>query len=171
ARLSGFAIKAVARLPLAPGPGLRFLAAAILALLCARVAQRPGARLPLLVRQGRQDEAGLGRRGRGGLRRRSRGGPCRAGRRASENWLGRTWRDLSRGGGRRRLPRARACRRLSQRQDSPLHLLDDNRLAAPVRKALPNCALLNGTLEMQSRLRRRGADGLVGIARFTHANS
>ena len=53
ARFGGLAFEAVARLALAPGSGLRFLAAAILLFVRPRVVQRPGARLALLVGQRR----------------------------------------------------------------------------------------------------------------------
>ena len=75
ARLGGLAFKAIARLALAPSPGVRLLAAAVLLLLRARVDQRPGARLALLGRQSGQHDAGLGRRRRGGLGGRDRRGP------------------------------------------------------------------------------------------------
>ena len=166
ARLRGLAFEAVARLALAPGLGLRPLAAAILLLLRAGVAQRPGARLALLVRQSRQDDAGLGRRWRGRLRRRGGGGPRGAGKRRFR----RTWRNRRRSVRRgRRRPHSR--RGLSRRQNAPLHLLDNDRLAAPMREALSHRALLNRALQVQSRLRRRGRHSLVAITRFTHATS
>ncbi len=68
---------AVARLALAPSSGVRFLAAAILLLLGARVDQRPRARFTLLGRQRGQNDAGLGRRRSCGFRRRYRGGSRR----------------------------------------------------------------------------------------------
>ena len=168
ARLGGLAFKAVARLALAPSPGVRLLAAAVLLLLRPRVDERPGARLALLGSQSGQDDSGLGRGRRGGFRRRRGGGPGCAG----ENGLGRLRGDLGRRDGRRRARRRRADRRrLARRQNAALYLLDDDRLAAPVRKALPHRALLNRALQMQRRLQGRGAHGLVAIVRFTHAYS
>ena len=67
--------------------------------------------------------------------------------------------------------RPRGCSRFGRRQNPPLHLLDDDRLAAPVREALPHRALLNRALQVQSRLRRRGSRCLVAITRITHAYS
>ena len=77
---------------------------------------------------------------------------------------------LGRSRGQRRTRRL-ARRRLARRQNAALHLLDDDRLAAPVRKALSHRALLDRALQMQRRLRRRGAQRLVAIVRFTHAYS
>ena len=162
ARFGGLAFEAVARLALAPRLGLRLLAAAILLLARPRVEQRPGARLALLGRQGGQHDAGLGRRA---ARRVSpaRRGPASLRR---QNGLGRRRRRAAAGPGARG-----AGARLARRQNAALHLLDDDRLAAPVRKALPHRALLNRALQVQRRLRRRGAHRLVAIVRFTHAYS
>ena len=75
-----------------------------------------------------------------------------------------------RGGGRRGSgSRGGGC--FGRRQNPPLHLLDDDRLAAPVRKALPHRTLLNRTLQMQRRLRRSSRHCLIAITRFTHATS
>ena len=167
ARLGGLAFKAIARLALAPGPGVRLLAAAVLLLLRPRVDERPGARLALLGGQGGQHHPGLGRGRRGRFRRRGRGRPCRAG----ENGIGRLRGGLGRSRGRRRTRRHADGRRLARRQNATLYLLDDDRLGAPVRKALPHRALLNRALQMQRRLQRRGAHGLVAIVRLTHAYS
>ena len=144
----------VARLALATRFGLRFLVATVLLFARARVDERARARFALLFGQRAQHDAGLRRRDR---RRRTVGPQGRRG-----------------GGGRLRerarpAPTSRA-RRLAGAEDAALDLLDDDRLAAPVRKALPHGALLDGPLQVQSRLRRRCAQGLVAaVVRFTHA--
>ena len=67
ARFGGLAFEAIARLALAPSPGIRLLAAAIVLLRRTRVDQRPGARFALLGAQGGQDDTGLGGGGAVGL--------------------------------------------------------------------------------------------------------
>ena len=168
ARFGGLAFEAVARLALAPRLGLRLLAAAVLLLARPRVDAAPG-RAPRAAR-----------RSRWAARRRSWAAaarpvsPARPGR-ASPRRRERAWPARRRPGPERRRPAPdappRRRRRLARRQDPALHLLDDDRLAAPVRKALPHRALLNRALQMQRRLRRRGAHRLVAIVRFTHAYS
>ena len=141
--------------------GLGLLAAAVLLFARARVGERAGARLALLLGQGAQDDAGLGRRdaarggGRPGARRDGRGAAGAAAARPR------------RGGGRR----GRARGRLARSDDAALHLLDHHRLAAAVGKALAHRALLDRALQMQRRLRRRGAQSLVAaVVRFAHAS-
>ena len=166
ARFRGVAFEAVAGLAFAPGLGVRLLAAAILLLMHARIVERPRARLSLLGRKGGKHDAGLGRRRSGGPCRGDRSGP----RGARKRRLRQAWRNRRRGGGGRR-PRPRDRRRLSRRQNPPLYLLDDDRLAAAMREALPYRALLDRALQVQSHLGRRGRHSLIAITRLTHAYS
>ena len=159
ARFGGLAFEAITRLALAPSPGICLLAAAIVLLRRTRVDQRPGACFALLGAQGGQDDAGFGRWRSSRLGGRDRSGPRRGGK-------GGSWR---RPGARRRSSRGRGG--FGRRQHPPLHLLDDDRLAAPVRKALPHRTLLNRTLQVQRRLRRSSRHCLIAITRLTHATS
>ena len=152
ARFGRLALGLVARLALAARFGVRFLTATVFFLSRARVDERPRARLALLFGQGAQHHAGLRRRGRRG------DGRVREGRRARAALAASGVGAASRAGA---SPGA---------EDAALDLLDDHRLAAPVRKALAHGSLLDGPLQVQSRLRRRCAQSLVAaVVRFTHA--
>ena len=141
ARFGGGALLAFARLALFAGLVFDFGALALFDFAFMGARERPGARLALLFGQGSQNDAGRGPRRR----------PLRA-----HRLLLRT-RRLRRDDRLSRLLRdalARSVRLGSQR--AALHLLDDDRLAAPMRKALANDASLDRTLQRQ-RLRRRDA--------------
>src|SRR3984957_19616508 len=99
ARFGGLAFEAIARLALAPSPGICLLTAAIVLLRRARVDQSASARFALLGGQRGQDDDGLGWRRRHRLRGREGRGRRRGGKRrlGSGRSNGR-WR----GGGRRR---------------------------------------------------------------------
>ena len=163
ARFGSLAFEAITRLALTPSPGICLLAAAIVLLRRTRIDQRSGARFALLGAQGGQDDAGLGRWRCGRLGRRDRSGPGRGGKRARSS--------RRRRGGRRRRRSSRSRGRFGRRQHPPLYLLDDDRLAAAVRKALPHRTLLNRTLQVQRRLRRSRRHCLIAITRLTHATS
>ena len=157
ARFGGFALGRFARLALAARLGFRLLAAAVLLLARARVDERPGARLALLFGERAQHDAGLRRRRRAVG---ARGAPLAA--RPERAGFGR---DDARVGG-----AARAAAASPGSENAALDLLDDDRLAAPVRKTLAHGALLDGPLQVQSRLRGGCAQSLVAaVVRFTHA--
>ena len=135
ARLGGLAFGPLTGFALATRLGLGLLTPAVLLLASPRVEQRPGARFALLGGEGRQDDARLGGRRRGRPRRSGRGWPPRG------DGNGRLGGGSGRSGG--------GGRGLARSQNATLHLLDDDRLAAPVREALSNGALLNRALEVQ----------------------
>ena len=157
ARLRRLTFAPLARLALATYFGLAFLTTTVLLLARPRVEERPCSGFALLGGQRRQDDTRLGRRRRGRL---PRGGRRRPPRGDGNGRLG---------GGSGRSGRWYCG--LAWSQDATLHLLDDDRLAAPVRKALPNGALLDRALQMKCRFRRLSACRFVSVARFVHACS
>ena len=157
ARLRPHPFGAISFLPALTDAGFLFGDLALFRLAQTCIGQRVGARATLLFSQCAQNDAG--RLGRGG-RRRGSGGSRRSLRGRGSHPAFRRCAAFGRGGG------------LGfgfGRTNAPLHLFDDNRLAASVAEALAHHALLDAAALQRQRLRRTYAQLFAGaFGRLSH---